>query len=493
MEPGERWVTALLALMLWPLGSTQGSAGNLGAHFNSKVTFLLAKEPLDPKCFTQQLEDLTCFWETSEPATEQNSQATYTFAYKFQEDTSTKTCNLTVTHTTLNKTCYICFFPRQDVSAFSPMEINIFDARLPNNTLHSRDIYVEKLIFLDPPSNLSLQPLESARQVNLSWLPPPVAHMGNNLRYEVAISPKGYKTRQVESITGQTYYLMYLKSGTHYTFSVRVKASGASYDGYWSAWSETTSVEIPNDLDPLILTLSVILVLIVLLLAFITLMSNRRFLKKKMWPVIPTPEHEFKDLFTIYKGNFQLWMGHQNIYLWWSHNPLYLEEQPFMVEILSDCDGRKVDDPLPPPLPPKTHNMMELFATPEVSQDDYLVLDEDLVPGCSGGDGSLLLPDNDSSEGTDVALARTALRSPEPSQTSSSFEYIVFDPSSEGLSPQSHHQKELQLRSSYQMVSDSGISADYSLMDSSPGQMSLYTNLCDGGPQPFLPSYIVCS
>ncbi|KAJ7317025.1 hypothetical protein JRQ81_003187 [Phrynocephalus forsythii] len=368
MERGGKWVTALLALMLWAVGLAQGRPGNLGTHFNSKVTFLLDKEPLDPKCFTQQLEDLTCFWETSEPATEQKNQSLYTFAYKFQEDTSTKTCNLTVAHIPLNKMRHFCFFPRQDVSAFSPMEINILDVHSPNITLHSRDIYVEKLIFLDPPSNLSVRPLESARQVNLSWLPPPVAHMGNNLRYEVAILPEGYKTRQVESITGQTYYLMYLKHGIRYTFSVRVKAGGASYDGYWSTWSETTSVVTPNDLDPLILTLSVILVLIVLLLAFITLMSNRRFLKKKVWPVIPSPEHEFKDLFTIYKGNFQLWMGHQNVYLWWSQNPLYLEEQPFMVEILSDCDGRKVDVPLPPPLPPKTQNMMELLAIPEASR-----------------------------------------------------------------------------------------------------------------------------
>lgn len=59
------------------------------------------------------------------------------------------------------------------------------------------DILLFSLVFLDPPSNLSVQPLESARQVNLSWLPPPVAHMGNNLRYEVAIFPEGYKTRQV--------------------------------------------------------------------------------------------------------------------------------------------------------------------------------------------------------------------------------------------------------------------------------------------------------
>ncbi|KAF7240079.1 Erythropoietin receptor [Varanus komodoensis] len=250
-----------------------------------------------------------------------------------------------------------------------------------------------------------------------------------------------------------------------------------------------------GNVDPLILTLSVILLLIILLLAFIILMSNRRFLKKKIWPVIPTPEHEFRDLFTIYKGNFQLWMGHQSAYLWWSQSPTYLEEQPFLVELLSECDGYKVDGlpPPPPPLPPKIRTVVEqLPETAELSQDDYLVLDEGLAPCCSGGDGSLLLTDSESNEVTDLALPGGAGIS-EPSQASSSFEYTVFDPSSESLSPQ-HPHAESQLKSSYQMVSDSGISADYSLGDSSAEQMGRYTNLCDGGgTQPFVPTYIICS
>ncbi|XP_062975230.1 erythropoietin receptor isoform X2 [Elgaria multicarinata webbii] len=467
MKHHRRPLAAFLALALWASSSSQGGTGNLGTHFNSKAEHLLTEEPLNPKCFTQQLEDLTCFWETSETPMEGNNQSTYSFRYKFG----------------------------QDISSFIPLEIKVFDGRSSNSTLYTRTIYVEKLVFLDPPSNLTVQVMDSPGKVNVSWLHPPLAHLDNSLHYELAIFPEGYKAPQVEAVNGRTYLIINLKSGTHYRLAVRAKTNGVSYDGYWSAWSQAVSVVMPHDVDPLIVTFSVILVLIILLLAFITLMSNRRFLKKKIWPAIPTPEHEFKDLFTIYKGNFQLWLGHQSAYLWWSQNPPYLEEQPFLVEILSECDGRKVDGPPPPPppLPPKVRSGVEqLPTTAELSQDDYLVLDEGLVPCYSRGDGSLLLPNSEGSEGTGPALAGGA-GTPEPSQTSSSFEYTVFDPSSESLSPRGP-KAEAQLKSSYQMVSDSGISADYSLVDSSAGQAGLYTNLCDGGGlQPFLPTYIVCS
>lgn len=33
--------------------------------------------------------------------------------------------------------------------------------------------------------------------------------------------------------------------------------------------------------------------------------SPSRFLKNKIWPVIPSPERSFDELFSVYKGNFQ--------------------------------------------------------------------------------------------------------------------------------------------------------------------------------------------
>ncbi|XP_053156121.1 erythropoietin receptor [Hemicordylus capensis] len=486
---------ALLALVLWASGC--GSSPEETARrsaFNSKVDRLLVEEPLDPKCFTEWLEDLVCFWETSELPKEGDNQTTYIFGYKFDDETSLNLCNLTVENTPRNTTRYTCIFPRKYVSAFAALEIKIFNERSPSSTLYLRSIWVNKIVFLDSPSNLTVHLMEPPGQLNLSWHPPSFPLMEKQIRYEVIISHVGFKPQKRYVENGQTYLIISgLKSQGWYTLSVRAKPDGISYDGYWSAQSKAVTVEMPGGSDPLILTLSILLVLIVLLLAFIALMSNRRFLKKKIWPAIPTPEHEFKDLFTIYKGNFQLWLGHQSAYLWWSQNPPYLDEQPFLVEILSECDSRKVDGP-PPPLPPKAWGLAELPPSPELSQDDYLVLDEDFVPCSPGEIAPLLLLNSDNSEGKNLALAE-GTGTPEPSQASSGFEYTVFDPSSESLSPQNQQTELPQLKSSYQMTSDSGISADYTPVGSSACPTSLYTNLCEGGlqPQPFLPTYIVCS
>ncbi|XP_029769560.1 erythropoietin receptor [Terrapene carolina triunguis] len=258
----------------------------------------------------------------------------------------------------------------------------------------------------------------------------------------------------------------------------------------------------PDDLDPLILSLSLILLLIVVLLALFALLTHRRFLKKKLWPVIPSPEHKFEGLFTLYKGNFQLWLGQRNAYLWWSANPGYLEEQPTMLEVLSEGRESKAEGPVPP-LPPKAHGSVPP-ARPEPPvepQDDYLVLDEQLMP-CSLGKDSLLLPDARSSASSEAPPAMGQElgppgATPEPVleervSSSSSFEYTIFDPSSELLAPCGHQRP---LKYSYLLVSDSGISADYSPLGTSTHQPNLYTNLCqeECQAQPFPASYVVCS
>nr|XP_056722936.1 erythropoietin receptor [Euleptes europaea] len=502
MERGGRWAAALWALLLlWASGSCADGAAALGTDFDYKASRLLTEEASSPKCFSERLEDLACFWEASEPLREGENQTAYTFRYNFEDDTRRKLCHLNVEDTARNTTRYTCRFQRQDIAAFMAIEVHVFQGS-SNDTLYHRKVWLDKVVFLDPPSNLTVRLMDLPGQVNVSWQPPNLAFLDSSIRYEVKVSPEGSKAQMVEIANGRTYCLITnLKGQTRYSLEVRAKPDGVSFNGYWSAWSQPVTLTMTTTVDPLILTLSVILVLIVLLLAFIALMSHRRFLKKKLWPAIPTPEHEFKDLFTIYKGNFQLWLGHQSVYLRWGQNPHYLEEQPFLLEVLSECDRCKVDGA--PPLPPKTRGLTELPHSPDVSQDDYLVLDEDLVPYGPGGGGSLLSVDGATGESAggmaggarEPSQASSSFEGArEPSQASSSFEYTVSDPSSESLSPWDR-QAEPQLKSTYRMVSDSGISADYSPVGSNVGQTSLYTNLREGVTQPhsFLPSYIVCS
>ncbi|EMP37257.1 hypothetical protein UY3_05571 [Chelonia mydas] len=198
----------------------------------------------------------------------------------------------------------------------------------------------------------------------------------------------------------------------------------------------------------------------------------------------------------------QLWLGQRNACLWWSGNPGYLEEPPSLLEVLSEGRESKAEGPVPP-LPPKAQGsaLPSRPQLPAEPQGDYLVLDEQLMP-CSLGEDSLLLLDAWSSAGVEAPPAvgqelgpPGATPEPVPGErvsSSSSFEYTVFDPSSELLAPCGHQRP---LKYSYLLVSDSGISADYGPLGTSTNRPNLYTNLCqDGGQaQPFPASYVACS
>lgn len=496
MEPHRSHIAALCTVLLWATCTTQEGAGP-GNDFNIQAALLLGEEPKDPKCFTRCLEDLTCFWESSSPP----SATEYGFFYIVEGDAPQR-CNVSMARTPWNSTRFICVFPPQDTPSFTSLHVRAF-AGNSSNVIHARTIMINQVVLLDPPSNLTARAPESPGQLAVSWQPPGLRYLESSLRYEVAFAPEGAERQTVDIPDGRTECLILnLRGRTRYTLAVRVRPDGVSYSGYWSAWTAPVTVVTPHDLDPLILSLSLILVLIVVLLALFALLTHRRFLKKKLWPVIPSPEHKFEGLFTLYKGNFQLWLGHRNAYLWWSANPGYLEEPPTTLEVLSEGRESKAEGPVPP-LPPKAPGLVPPTRPepPVEPQDDYLVLDEQLMP-CSLGEASLLLPDAQSSAGSESPPATGqelgppgATPEPVPEErvsSSSSFEYTVFDPSSELLAPCGHQRP---LKYSYLLVSDSGISADYSPLGTSTHQPNLYTNLCQDGcqAQPFPASYVVCS
>ncbi|XP_008051449.1 erythropoietin receptor, partial [Carlito syrichta] len=276
----------------------------------------------------------------------------------------------------------------------------------------------------------------------------------------------------------------------------------------WSAWSEPVSLLTASDLDPLILTLSLILVLILLLLAVLALLSHRRALKQKIWPGIPSPESEFEGLFTTHKGNFQLWLYQNDGCLWWSPCTPFTEDPSAPLEVLSErCWGetQAVEpgaDGEGPQLEP---------VGIEQAQDTYLVLDTWLLPRSPPSEG-LLGPGGcvdavAMDEGTEASSCSSALAlKPNPEGTSAaSFEYTILDPSSQLLRPRAlppelpptpPHLKYL-----YLVVSDSGISTDYSSGGSQEAQggssdgpyTNPYENSLIAAPEPPPPSYVACS
>ncbi|XP_036739568.2 erythropoietin receptor [Manis pentadactyla] len=500
--PGVGSVCLLLAGAAW---ATQPNFPD--PNFESKAALLVARRPEELLCFTERLEDLVCFWE--EAAGAGVGPENYSFSYQLEGEPR-KPCRLHRAPTARGTVRFWCSLPTADTSSFVPLEL-LVSAAPSGAPLYRRTIHINEVVLLDPPAGLLARRADEGGQVVLRWFPPPGAPMASLIRYEVNISAHNAAggAQRVEILDGRTEcVLSNLRGGTRYTFLVRARMAEPSFGGFWSAWSEPASLLTASDLDPLILTLSLILVLILLLLAVLALLSHRRALKQKIWPGIPGPESEFEGLFTTHKGNFQLWLYQNDGCLWWSHCTPFAEDPPAALEVLSErCWGviqvvePGADDEGP---------LLEPVGSEHV-QDTYLVLDKWLLPRSPPSEalpqpgGSLDMAAMD--KGSEASSCSSSLaQKPGPEGASAtSFEYTILDPSSQLLRPRAlppelpptpPHLKYL-----YLVVSDSGISTDYSSGDSQGAQRGSsnghhsnpYENSLLPAPEPSPSSYVACS
>nr|XP_012646039.1 erythropoietin receptor isoform X2 [Microcebus murinus] len=474
--------------------------------FESKA-LLATRGPEELLCFTERLEDLVCFWE--EAASAGVGPGNYSFSYQLEGE-PWKPCRLNQAPTARGAVRFWCSLPTADTSSFVPLELLVTVASSGALRYH-RIIHINEVVLLDAPVGLLARLGDEGGHVVLRWLPPPGAPMTTHIRYEVDVSAGNGEggAQRVEILEGRTEcVLSNLRGQTRYTFAVRARMAEPSFGGFWSSWSEPASLVTASDLDPLILTLSLILVLILLLLAVLALLSHRRALKQKIWPGIPSPESEFKGLFTTHKGNFQLWLYQNDGCLWWSPCTPFTDDTPAPLEVLSERSWGvtqavepEADDEGP---------LLEPVGSKH-AQDTYLVLDKWLLPrspareNLPGPGASVDMVAMD--EGSEVSSCSSALAlKPSPEGASAaSFEYTILDPSSQLLCPRAlppelpstpPHLKYL-----YLVVSDSGISTDYSSGSSQGAQGGSSSGSCSNpyenslvpAPEAPPPSYVACS
>ncbi|CAK6960269.1 erythropoietin receptor [Scomber scombrus] len=314
-------------------------------NFEKKVSILLNEEPESPKCFAEGRKDFTCFWEENEEKAGSVDQ--YSFTYKYQNENSSK-CPLRTLHTAGGKRLYICHLNR--IQMFVEMDIQVHREAI---LIHNRRVLVELLFLLDPPSNVTVRTMGETGQLNVTWVPPPLKYMDDSMMYEVSYTTVDSQVEKVEVVRASSELILSgLQPGTKYKVRVRVKLDGISYSGYWSAWTDPGIMgTLPAELNPLIVSLTLVISFILVVLSLAVLMSNRSFLVKKIWPTIPTPESKFQGLFTVYGGDFQEWLGQTNGGLWLTPTFFYSEECPSSLEVLAELSlSPSLSSP---PLPPK--------------------------------------------------------------------------------------------------------------------------------------------
>ncbi|XP_067877223.1 erythropoietin receptor [Heterodontus francisci] len=323
----------------WKLGSyllvlsTAAVLESRSLNLEGKMLLVAAVGLKKLNCFTQTLEDFYCFWDERDSGN--TSEYRLSYQYQYQDEGEKKECPLSMQRIGSNMTRYTCTLPMMAVSLFAPLDIEI--SRNSSVIMSRKDIYINSLVVLDPPSNVTVQRTGKPGQLHVKWLAPQLKYLENSLIYEVNFSSVGSNVQKVETIKGKTEcIILNLKAHTEYLVSIRVKPDGVSIDGYWTVWSKSVSAVTDSDLDPLILSLSLVLILIIMLLFLTILMTHRRIIKEKIWPLVPSPENMFDGLFTVYRGNFQEWLGRSSAQIWWNLQFFSTDEPATALEILSE-------------------------------------------------------------------------------------------------------------------------------------------------------------
>ncbi|XP_067229488.1 thrombopoietin receptor isoform X1 [Chanodichthys erythropterus] len=198
----------------------------------SKQEFAIVAMDKDPKCFTREQEDFTCFWEAP-------VGKSYYFLYINDQSIEEKRCDV-IHQIYEKKDLHICTFPSSDVYMFVEMHLRVID-RDTNTTVYDRTVCVEDQHLLYPPSNISLHPTGEVGQLLVEWKRP---KNGLSLQYEIRYSSKNTQ-RTVGPISKHSHKLVSLVAGENCTVQMRVKPGGDSKQ-FWSDWSSPVTAMVPQ-------------------------------------------------------------------------------------------------------------------------------------------------------------------------------------------------------------------------------------------------------
>ncbi|CAI9570289.1 unnamed protein product, partial [Staurois parvus] len=281
-------------------------------------------------------------------------------------------CNLTTVKASEDSWWHLCHFPEDHFSLFSvkPFVISVWDNQ-SNTTLYWRNLSPERVVYVEPPINIKVMEQRSPMGLLISfWNQVKDNNLKDCMMYQVSYtSPKEknlktFNKYKVDSEDGLVpIFLDDIQRDTEYTINVRMRAD-SPHDGYWSAWVVTT-YHTSSGFDQIHIVLFIFAGAVVLTAICVVVVYQKSFLKSKMWPDIPTPEHHFKELYSTHKGNFKTWLGHTDSYLMWISRNIFHEGPITTLEVLSESPNAPQSLLLPVPLPPK---------------DSYVALDENILP-----------------------------------------------------------------------------------------------------------------
>ncbi|NXO62133.1 TPOR protein, partial [Phainopepla nitens] len=261
------WQLSLLPAILLSLRSPPSAPEPV----TSQDAALLAGVSEDILCFSRSFEDLTCFWDEEE---------TTGMCHFYYWDVPTA-CTVSTWHHGAGGKRHVCIFPSQDVRLFTQLHLRVLDATT-NHTKYWRELSVDAVGLIAPPTNITARWAGAAGQLCVSWQPP-LADFLNFFLYELlccpasspgmlcstTLDPSGQhpgdpSTQSAVSthtpragaaspgvgqrlVQANTWVVLRdLQPGVRYHIQVRSKPDGTSMDGVWGPWSQAVAAETPH-------------------------------------------------------------------------------------------------------------------------------------------------------------------------------------------------------------------------------------------------------
>ncbi|XP_074053492.1 interleukin-21 receptor isoform X2 [Macrotis lagotis] len=303
----------------------------------------------DLTCYTDYIQTLTCFLQVDPGHAETFPDLTIEWNDAYEElEEFTNSCSFhrsTHNQTHMQYTCHMDVYKLMLDDEFN---VTITD-KLSNSSIEERHFHfiLAQSIKPSPPFNVTVAYFGD---YNISWKTlyeePQYYALQNKLQYELR-----YKKQQDSWMTQTIRFIsvdlksvslmsLELQKGSVYEIQVRAQPQPSSLcSGVWSEWStstffQTQPVEEKIDWFSWVFLISSPVAIFALLAGW----KLTQRLWKKMWVLVPNPEHFFQPLYSAHEGNFKRWVGtpdNLNLFDW---VPMYSDP----VEVYLHCLPRGI-------------------------------------------------------------------------------------------------------------------------------------------------------
>ncbi|XP_010864873.2 prolactin receptor a isoform X2 [Esox lucius] len=244
-------------------------------------------KPKVTSCRSPEKETFTCWWEVGSDG---GLPTTYSLFYRKENSETLYECP--DYKTAGNNTC---FFNKNDTSIWVNYNITVVATNaLGSNTSDPFDVDVAYIVKPHPPEKLTVAVLEDKDYpfLRVLWEPPRKADTRSGwitLIYEIRVKLEDAEEWEVHPAGQQKMFNIFsLHSGGFYMVQVRCKPD----HGFWSEWSTTRSVKVPDYIHrnrSVWLLMAILSAFIFLILTWIINM-NRNSLKQCLLPPVPGPK-----------------------------------------------------------------------------------------------------------------------------------------------------------------------------------------------------------